>query len=526
MSNIEQSEMILKCQNLSIMIDQQYLLQNISFQLLVNQTLAIIGESGSGKTRLCYAMMGLLTKLFQINGQILFKTEQGYKNICEYNPVQYQQFRKNQIAMIFQESMIALNPLKTVKQNFQDIFYLNQYSKKEYQAQMMQYLSDVALITPSTTPVQQQTILASYPHQLSGGQKQRLLIALALAQKAKILIADEPTTALDSDLAEEILQLLKRIQQQYQMSLILVSHDLHLVCDFADQVLVLKQGEMIEYDSANNIFTQAKHDYTRYLLSLHLGHAIQTVNQNNPIVLNVENLTVDYKSAKSFFWQKSHRQNIFQNIDFQLRQGDSIGIIGQSGIGKSSLALAILGLIPSTGLVELILDQQRIVFNKTQNKILAPYRRDIQMVFQDTSSSLNPSFTVEQLILEPILFHVRPKPNQLEQQKRLNKILMRVGLNEQFKTKYPHQLSGGQKQRVALARAMILKPKIMILDEPTASLDLHHQVEILNCLRELQQTEQTSFILISHDLNVVRAFCQKIYRLTSTGLLVQENDDL
>lgn len=524
MLDIEQSEIILACQNLSVRLNQQYLLQNISFQLNSNQTLAIIGESGAGKTHLCYAIMGLLTKSFQIDGKVLFKTQQGYENICEYHEIDYQQFRKNQIAMIFQESMTSLNPLKTVQQSFQDILHLNQCSKKYFKSQVIQYLYNVGLITHAENTAQQQALLVSYPHQLSGGQKQRLLIALALAQKAKILIADEPTTALDADLAQEILRLLKRIQCQYQMSLILISHDLHLVRDFADSVLLLRSGKMIEYSPVEQIFTQPQHDYTKYLLTLNLGYAVKPVLQDRHILLNVENLTVSYPLAKSFFWQKSYYVNLFQNINVQLRQGESIGIIGQSGIGKSSFALAILGLIPSTGLVELVLDQQRIAFNQNKNTILAPYRRYIQMLFQDTSSSLNPSFTVEQLILEPILFHIQPKPNQFEQQKRLSEILSCVGLDENMKSKYPHQLSGGQKQRVALARAMILKPKIMILDEPTASLDIYHQVAILNCLRELQKTAQTSFILISHDLKVVGAFCQKIYRLSSTGLTLERAD--
>lgn len=509
----------LVCQNLNVMMKQNTILHDVSFQLKQNHTLAIIGKSGSGKTRLGYAIMGLLSPSFQIHGQILLYMHEQKQNILDYNEKEYQYFRQNHIAMIFQEAMLALNPLKTVEQSFQDIVHFYHLSLAQKQEKILQYLYDVELISVHEQHKSHQVILKSYPHQLSGGQKQRLLIALALAQQPKILIADEPTTALDPDLAQDILFLLKRVQKKYAMSLILISHDLHLVRDFADDVLVLKQGKVIEYANVKQIFTQPQHEYTRYLLNLDLGKVLEQNLQSEHVLLKVSQFAVQYPIPKKWFWQKTKNRTVFTQVDFQVKVGESIGIIGASGVGKSSLALAILGLIPSTGQVEFYPDiHHKVLFHHLTQKELRPYRKWIQMVFQDSASSLNPRFCVEQLILEPLLFHNRPKPNPLEQQRILNELFAQVGLTEQIKKLYPHQLSGGQKQRVALARAMILNPKILILDEPTASLDLHHQVEILNCLRQLQKTQKMSFILISHDLKLVNAFCQKRYHLSSQGL--------
>ncbi len=367
--------------------------------------------------------------------------------------------------MIFQEPMTALNPLHRVEKIIGESLYLQGWSKDQVRQRVVELLHDVGITHPEDK-------LRRYPHELSGGQRQRVMIAMALALDPDILIADEPTTALDVTLQAQILKLLQSLQHRRNMAMILISHDLNIVKRCAQQVVVMNQGRVEEQGSAEQIFKQPKAEYTRHLLA----------------------------------------HNFVEPLKLVLRQGDSIGIVGESGSGKTSLALAIARLIESKG--QIFLMEQDL--NLLSEKKLRLLRTDFQIVFQDPFSSLNPRMTVEQIIGEGLnLKHHMP----LAVTEQIDQILQTVELPVHFKQRYPHELSGGQRQRVALARALILKPKLIILDEPTSALDRTTQRAIVQLLRNLQQEYQLSYLFISHDLQVVRALCQQVMVLRHAQLV-------
>jgi len=482
---------LLRVQQLSIRSETgQSLLENLSFDLYPEQTVAIVGESGSGKTISALAVLDVLPEYFTVQG----KVELDGENLLALSQSQLQQIRGKRIGMIFQEPMTALNPLHKVEQMLGESLMRLGIAKTEIRKRCVELLKDVHIDDPTR-------ILQCYPHELSGGQRQRVMLAMILALEPEILIADEPTTALDVVLQAQILTLLKGLQRQRKMAIILISHDLNLVKHYADHVVVLNQGRVEEQGTTAEIFTHPQTSYTQNLLNHDFGQALMLQPTQNLLELN--DVRVKYPLKHGLFNQVKSYKIAAESIQLSLSQGEALGIVGESGSGKSSLALAIARLIISEGQIHF----QAQDLNLLTQKQLRPLRRDFQIVFQDPLGSLNPRMSVEQIIAEGL--HLQPISMQ-QCQAEVDAVLAKVELSLADKEKYPHQLSGGQRQRVALARALVLKPKLLILDEPTSALDRTTQLAIIQLLRRLQQQEHISYIFISHDLQVIKALCQKV----------------
>ena len=481
---------LLQLNNLSVRTEQATLVHDLNFDLCAGQTLAIVGESGSGKSISNLALLGLLPKYLKVEGTALL----GQQNLLALEPHQLRQIRGKKIAMIFQEPMTALNPLHRVEKIIAESLWLNGWSKTKARERVIQLLNDVGIVNPEDK-------LQRYPYELSGGQRQRVMIAMALALDPDILIADEPTTALDVTLQAQILDLLKSLQHKRHMAMILISHDLNLVKRYADNVIVMNKGKVEESGTVQEIFEQPKSEYTQHLLNHDFGQAqVQTTAE---LLLALNQLEVKFPIKSGLLNRTKDYVMALQALNLNLECGQSIGVVGESGSGKSSMALAIARLIQSTG--EIVLDQTDL--NQLTEKQLRPRRTDFQMVFQDPFSSLNPRMTVEQIIAEGLELKRRSKA---EVEKLVDDVLEKVELAVHFKQRYPHELSGGQRQRVALARALVFKPKLLILDEPTSALDRTTQRAIVALLRKLQEQDGMSYVFISHDLKVVRALCQKV----------------
>ncbi|CAB1214511.1 ABC transporter ATP-binding protein [Acinetobacter bouvetii] len=481
---------LLKVEHLKIQHQQQVLVDDLNFQLHAGETLAIVGESGSGKSISSLALLGLLPSTLNIQGQAWL----GQQDLLSLLPEALRQIRGQKIAMIFQEPMTALNPLHRVEKIIAESLWLQGWSKQKARARVIELLKDVGIPDPEDK-------LRRYPHELSGGQRQRVMIAMALALDPDILIADEPTTALDVTLQAQILNLLKFLQQSRNMAMILISHDLNLIRRYADQVIVMNKGVVEEQGSVADIFTAPKQSYTQDLLNHDFGQAIQIAEAPNLLALH--RVAVKFPIKQGLLNRVKDYFVAVEPLDLQLMQGESIGIVGESGSGKSSLALAISRLIKSEGEI-VLLGTDLNQCNETQ---LRPLRAEFQMVFQDPFSSLNPRLNVEQTIGEGLGLK---KLSAVEISQRIDEALEKVELPISFRMRYPHELSGGQRQRVALARALVLRPKLLILDEPTSALDRTTQRAIVKLLRRLQQEHQISYLFISHDLQVVKALCQKV----------------
>lgn len=489
-NNLNVDATLLNIENLSISTQDQLLLEGLNLNLQAGDTLAIVGESGSGKTISCLAMMGLLPEKLKTSGRIIINS----KNILETDEKTKTHIRGRQIAMIFQEPSTALNPLHRVEKIVGEHFILQGWSKAKAQQQVIQLLKDVGITDPKH-------ILKRYSHELSGGQKQRIMIAAALALQPKILIADEPTTALDVILQTQILELLRSLQSKYGMALILISHDLNLVRRYANELIVLHEGQVVEQGQLQQIFKNPASIYTQQLLDHDLGFAEQPSISHN--ILSVQQLNVKYPIRRGLFNRIQGYTTAIENVSFELAQGEALGVVGESGSGKTSLALALVRLIKSEGQI-IFLGQD---INHLEQKALRKIRSDLQIVFQDPFGSLNPRMTVGQIIAEGLKVKAIAD-HEIKQQ--VKSALVKVELAEDFQHRYPHELSGGQRQRVALARALVVQPKLLILDEPTSALDRTTQKAMIQLLRRLQQTEHLSYIFISHDLNVVKALCHKV----------------
>ncbi len=500
---------MLAVQNLSVYLNPQTaLLKNLNFKLYRNEILAIVGESGSGKSMTAKALMGLLPKSVQVSGQV----EYAEQNLLAVPEPVMQQLRGRKIALIFQEPMTALNPLHRVESIVGEVLALEGLSEQQVQKKVIALLQDVGLEDA-------RDLLRRFPHELSGGQRQRVMIAAALAMEPEILIADEPTTALDVYLQAQVLNLLQLLVQNRNMAMILISHDLKLVKRYANQVVVLNQGVVEEQGAVQQIFHQAQSTYTRQLLALDFGVA-EVQQQESRTVLSLHKLEVKYPLKQGLLNRHQHDFIALQALNLKLNASEAIGVVGESGSGKSSMALAIARLIRSTG--QIILLQQDL--NVLNERKLRPLRSEFQIVFQDPYASLNPRLNVGQLIAEGLALL---KLSKTEIQDQLLEVLTKVELDPTFIHRYPHELSGGQRQRVALARALVMQPTLLILDEPTSALDRTTQFAIVQLLKKIQATHQISYILISHDLQVVRALCHKIMVLHEGEMIeFQQTHDL
>ena len=480
------------------------LVDELSYELRQGQTLAIVGESGSGKSIASLALLGLLPDSLTVAGEVKLASSAGMDNLPIINNKKrnaaLRLIRGQRIGMVFQEPMTALNPLHTVGKQIAESLHLSAVPKKQWREKSIALLDDVNITDPADK-------LSRYPHELSGGQRQRVMIAMALAQQPDILVADEPTTALDVTLQHEILDLLDTLKRQHNMAMILISHDLNLVRRYSDDVIVMRQGQTIEQGQTAAVFNQPKADYTRTLIRQDFGQALSFNDEHNqqPVVLQVNNLQVQFPIEKSLFGATKCWFNAVKDLDMSLQKGQALGIVGESGSGKTTIALALSQLLSNQARVngQIIVNGQDIT--ALSKRELRTLRAQIQMVFQDPFASINPRMTVMQIVEEGLLVQGVNKPAR---QQAVMESLATVHLPLEFAQRYPHELSGGQRQRVALARALIMQPSLLILDEPTSALDSTTQVTVVNLLREIQQKLQISYVFISHDLKVVRALCQ------------------
>ena len=506
-------EPILAVNELSIVTDSgAILVDKLSYQLSQGQTLAIVGESGSGKSISSLALLGLLPNSLSISGQITIEgvgelavtnDNVGKRLNIKARDRALKSIRGQRIGMIFQEPMTALNPLHTVAKQIAESLRLSGVPKQQWREQTLALLTDVNITDPAEK-------LNRYPHELSGGQRQRVMIAMALAQKPDILIADEPTTALDVTLQHEILALLNALKSEHNMAMVLISHDLNLVKRYSDEIIVMRQGQTIEQGDTAAIFAQPKAEYTRTLMQQDFGRALEithAISEHQTPVLEVNTLQVGFPVEKNFFGGTKRWFEAVKAIDISLQAGQALGIVGESGSGKTTIALALSKLLSNQARVsgQVLVDEQDL-FNLNNNE-LRKFRAQIQMVFQDPFASINPRMTVMQIIEEGLLVQGIEK---VARQQAVIESLATVHLPSEFVHRYPHELSGGQRQRVALARALVMQPKLLILDEPTSALDSTTQVTVVNLLREIQAKLNISYVFISHDLKVVRALCQHI----------------
>ncbi|VWX31306.1 putative fused oligopeptide transporter subunits of ABC superfamily: ATP-binding components [Moraxellaceae bacterium 17A] len=508
---------LLTVENLTIKSANQILVDDLSYTLHTGETLAIVGESGSGKSISSLALLGLLPNSLSITGQaILFdqKNEQEIilpiENNSLSNKIQtkqneniFRQIRGKRIGMIFQEPMTALNPLHTVGKQIAEALSLAGVAKKHWRQRTLALLSQVNIADPESK-------LARYPHELSGGQRQRIMIAMVLAQDPEIIIADEPTTALDVTLRHEILRLLHRLKNERGMAMILISHDLNLVKRYSDNLIVMQQGKVMEQGATQAIFDHPQQDYTRSLIYQDFGQSLPIID-NSPSVLEVKQLTIAFPQKSNILGQTTQWFKAVKGLNLTLAQGQSLGIVGESGSGKTTTALALIKLLANAAKVQgqILLSANAHMTDvlALSNKAFLPYRSDMQMVFQDPYASINPRFSVFEIIEEGLTIQGMAKTAR---EKAVLAALDTVRLPRDFISRYPHELSGGQRQRVALARALVMKPKILLLDEPTSALDSSTQVAMVKLLRDIQAKFGLSYIFISHDLQVVKAVCQTI----------------
>ncbi len=482
--------------------------KNISFDIRPGETVALVGESGSGKTVSALSIMRLLPypAASHPGGEIFFKG----KDLLKVRGRELRRYRGNAISMIFQEPMSSLNPLHTIERQIGEVLELHRgLSGSAARKRVLDLLHKVGIKDPESR-------LLSYPHQLSGGQRQRVMIAMALANEPDLLIADEPTTALDVTIQAQILELLQNLQQELGMALLLITHDLGIVRKMAERTCVMKNGEIVEQGRTAEIFDHPQHAYTRHLLNAEPRGEPPHEDLNAPTIIETENLKVWFPVKRGFFRKTVDHVKAVNGISLQLREKQTLGIVGESGSGKTTLGLALLRLISSEGPISYI--GQRI--DDYQIKDMRPLRRDMQIVFQDPYGSLSPRLSVNQIIEEGLLIQ-HPEMSAKERRERVSFELEEVGLDPASQDRYPHEFSGGQRQRIAIARAMVLEPKFVMLDEPTSALDVSVQAQIVELLLKLQEKHKLSYLFISHDLRVVRALANHVIVMRG-GIAVEE----
>ena len=468
--------------------------KDVNLKLEEGEILGIVGESGSGKSVTALSILGLLPYPKAEHGKessIIFQNQE----LIGMNDKEFQRIRGGDIAFIFQEPMSSLNPLHKIGKQIAETLILHQpqLSKDEVKKRTLELLKAVKITDPENK-------INAYPFELSGGQRQRVMIAMAIANNPKILIADEPTTALDVTIQEQIIDLLLELKQKLGMAIIFISHNLRLVNKIADNIAVMYKGNLVEYGVAKQIFNNPQHDYTKKLISSNLS--LNSDNKiNNDIILKIENITVKFPLQKNLFGKITKELRAVDNVSFELFRGETLGIVGESGSGKTTLAMSLVNLVKHDGNV--------ILQNNGQMKEINNFSKDLQIVFQDPYNSLNPRMNIAQIIGEGLSVHY-PKLSCREKTDRINKIIQDVELSEEILLKYPHEFSGGQRQRIALARTLILNPQVIILDEPTSALDVTVQAQVVKLLKDLQQKYKLSYIFISHDMNAVRAMSHKI----------------
>ena len=479
------------------------LVKDISFKLEKAQSLGIVGESGSGKSLTALSALGLLNRrIFSTKGQVLVNR----RNLFELSDTELNNIRGNEISMIFQEPMLSLNPVKDLQSQIYECVELS--DKNLDHNDITNSLSAVGLTNTNK-------ILSSYPHMISGGQRQRFMIAMSILRRPSIMIADEPTTALDVTLQKQILDILNNLKSDLNMSMLLISHDIELIKRYCDHILVMKSGSIVENQSTSKIFSQPNHAYTKQLVNFKSSEFREDFITKEDIVLETKNLSCKYLVKDSFFSKKKEYFKALEDINLNIYEGESVGIVGESGSGKTTLAMSIMHLLSYDGEI-------RICNTITQEKLLMDrqLRRNFQIIFQDPFSSLSPRMTIKQILSEGIVSLLKISENKKIHQMCIN-ILQEVGLEENMLYRYPQEFSGGQRQRIAIARALVLQPKLLILDEPTSALDILVQDSVVKLLINLQSKFNLSYCFISHDLNLIKKMCHRTYVMKDSIIIEQ-----
>ncbi len=469
----------------------------VSFDIRPGETVALVGESGSGKSVSALSIMQLLSypQAFHPSGEILFEG----KNLIGADEKTMRQIRGNKITMVFQEPLTSLNPLHTIERQVGEVLIEHKGMRgPAVKARVLDLLKRVGIPNAEER-------LGAYPHQLSGGQRQRVIIAMALANEPDLLIADEPTTALDVTVQAQILELLSELKREMGMALLLITHDLGVVRKMADRVNVMTKGKIVEHGPTEEVFTAPKNDYTKHLLASEPKGRSLGAPKDGPVVMEADDLKVWFPIKRGLLRRTVGYVKAVDGVSLALRQGRTLGVVGESGSGKTTLGLAMMRLLSSEGGIRF---EGRNI-QDLKSKELRPLRRDMQIVFQDPYGSLSPRMSVSQIVGEGLQIQ-QPELSAEERRARVAQALCDVGLDASMQDRYPHEFSGGQRQRIAIARAMALNPRFVMLDEPTSALDMSVQAQIVDLLRELQRKNNLAYLFISHDLKVVRALADDI----------------
>jgi len=506
------SEPLLSVHDLSVAFRQgtreTLAVDRVSFEIKPGETVALVGESGSGKSVTALSVLKLLPypAAHHPSGSIRFKG----RELVNLPEAEIRHVRGNDITIIFQEPMTSLNPLHTIEKQIGEILLLHQgLTGPAARARTVELLAQVGIPEPETR-------LSSYPHQLSGGQRQRVMIAMALANEPDLLIADEPTTALDVTVQAQILTLLKDLQRRLGMAMLFITHDLGIVRKLADTICVMKQGKIVEKGPVERVFTAPAHPYTRALLAAEPKPDPAPICADAPVVLETNDLKVWFPIKRGVLRRITGHIKAVDGVSVAVRQGETLGVVGESGSGKTTLGLAILRLISSDGPIVFLGNKlSGLTFRQ-----MRPFRHDMQIVFQDPYGSLSPRMSVSDIIEEGLWVH-HPDLSRGQREERVIRALIDVGLDPDTRFRYPHEFSGGQRQRIALARAIVLEPTFVVLDEPTSALDMLIQMQMVDLLRALQKRRNLTYLFISHDLRVVAALASRLV-VMRYGKVVEE----
>ncbi|MCF6253698.1 MAG: dipeptide ABC transporter ATP-binding protein, partial [Thiomicrorhabdus sp.] len=513
----QEASTVLSVQNLTVLVDNTPLIKNISFSIGGGEIFALVGESGSGKSLTSLAIMRLLPEALRVTSGSILLEQQDLFQLPEFK---MQKIRGKKIAMIFQEPMTSLNPVMKVGEQVAEVLRVHlKLNRLKARNKVISLLEEVGIPEAKAR-------YEWYPHQLSGGQKQRVMIAMALACEPDVLIADEPTTALDVTIQAQVLQLLKEIRDKRGLSILFITHDMGVVNEMADQVAVMKEGEIVEQAEKQVFFSKPRHPYTQKLLqdaipSNHFKPAIESKT-----LLQLTDLKVHFPIKKGLFQRTVGYVKAVDGVTLEIKKGQTLALVGESGSGKSTIGQAILKLVDSTsGSVNFstLSEQTQNTIDLTQlsEKQMKPFRKKVQVIFQDPFSALNPRMTIDEIIREGMVSLQVGSGKKEDQDKRIEELLDQVGLLPEHKKRYPHEFSGGQRQRIGIARALAVEPELIICDEPTSALDVTVRAQVLNLLEDLQQKYQLSFLFITHDLSIIPAFAHQV-AVMKEGKIVEQ----
>ncbi len=506
------SEPLLSIRDLSVAFQQDgqktLAVDRVSFDIQPGESVALVGESGSGKSVTALSVLKLLPypAASHPGGQILYKGQ----DLLSTSERDLRQTRGNDITMIFQEPMTSLNPLHSVERQIGEILGLHQgLFDAAARDRILELLHQVGIQEPEKR-------LSAYPHELSGGQRQRVMIAMALANRPDLLIADEPTTALDVTVQAQILELLEKLKSEHKMSMLFITHDLGIVRKISDRVCVMTNGEIVETGPTKEIFDNPQHPYTRHLLAAEPKGDPPKTDDSAPIVIEGNDVRVWFPIKKGLLRRTAGYIKAVDGIDLTLREGQTLGIVGESGSGKTTLGLALTRLISSKGRIGFVGND----INTYSFAAMKPLRNQMQVVFQDPFGSLSPRMSIADIVAEGLRVH-EPNLSADDRDRKVAEVLEEVGLDATTRWRYPHEFSGGQRQRIAIARAMVLNPRFVMLDEPTSALDMSVQAQVVDLLRKLQRDHNLAYLFISHDLKVVRALANNVIVMRS-GKVVEQ----